>query len=202
MTGLLAPSGERFLPELCRIAELAVATAILTRERVTTAVTTAERTAVLAEYSREAARLAVEVAIGAPRALVPPIDGEDAAALAARLRHVVVVTRSAALLAGMMGSGPRVATHLADLLVETADSLEGGVVTLTDRTRAVDFARDVRRLARDGERVYIHAVGSLVATASAIDAVREYEICAAFRESFAACNAAATLVETIGLKRL
>jgi hypothetical protein len=202
MTGRLAPSGHRFLPELSRIAELAVATATLARDRLTTAVDAGADAVFLAEQSREADRLAADVTTGAPRALVPPIEAEDAAALAAGLRDVVAATRSAARFAGMIRPGPPVVVALADLLVETADSLEGGVATLTDRTRAVAFARDVRRLAREGERAYVDAVASLLTTAPAtLDAVHDREMCIALRESLRASKAAATLVERIALKR-
>lgn len=202
MPGRLAPSGHRFLPELSRIAELAVATATLARERLTSAVTTRDTAVLLVEQSREAGRLAADVTTGAPRALVPPIDGEDAAALAACLREVVAATRSAARFAGMIQPGPPVVAFLADLLVEATDSLEGGVATLTDRTRAVAFARDVRRLAREGERAYIDAVASLMTTAPAtLDLVRDREMCRALRESLRASGVAAALVERVALKR-
>lgn len=202
MTGRLAPSGDRFLSELSRIAQLAVDTAVCARERVTTGRSTPDDTALLAEHFLEADRLAAEVTNGASRALVPPIDGEDAAALAARLRGVVVATNSAARLAGMVPSGPPVAPLLADLLVEATDSLEGAATTLTDRTRAVVFARNVRQLVREGERAYVDAVASLLTTTpTALDAVCHREICGELRGALRACTVAATLVECVALKR-
>jgi hypothetical protein len=202
MTGRLAPSGDRFLSELSKIAQLAVDTAVCARERLTTGVSTPEDAALFAERFREVDRIATEVTTGASRALVPPIDGEDAAALAARLRDVVVAARSAARLAGMIPSIPTVAPLLADLLVEATDSLEGGATTLTDRANAVAFARNVRCVVCEGERAYIDIVASLLTTSpAALDAVRQREMYSELRVALHACALAGTLVESIALKR-
>lgn len=204
MTGRLAPSGRRFLPELSALAEHAVAAAGVLRERLGSTVGRPGHVAALAALAREADRLASAVTDGAARALVPPIDGDDASELASRLRDVVGATGSAGRLVNAIRPGlpDAIATALADLLVGAADSLEGAAATLTDPARAVEFARDVRRLARDGERAYAEAIGALLTTApDAVGAVRQGEMYRSLRESLRACARAAAVVEHIALKR-
>ena len=160
MAGRLVPSGRRFLPELSMIAELGVAAAGALRERLASAIGRPDHAAALAAHAREADRLAAALAIGAPHALVPPIDGEDATELASRLRDVVEATRRLGRLAdAICPELPNAGVaYLADLLVQAADSLEGAAATLTDRSSALDFAHDVRRLGREGERAFVDAM--------------------------------------------
>jgi uncharacterized protein Yka (UPF0111/DUF47 family) len=204
MTGRLAPSGRRFLPELSMIAELAVAAAGIVRDRLRSRIGLPHHAADLAAHAREADQIAATVTTGAPHALVPPIDGEDATALAWRLRGVVDAARGVGRLADTIGpdlADERVA-RLADLLVQAADSLEGAVATLTDRFRTLDFATDVRRLRREGDRAYAEAMGALLAAApEPIGAVRQAEMYRTLRESLRACARAAAFVERIALKR-
>ena len=204
MTGRLAPSGQQFLPELRTIAELAVVAARVVHDRLVSGTGRAGYTVDLAAHAREADRLAAAVRTDASHALVPPIDGDDARDLAARLRDVVVAARRVSRLADTIRPDlpdARVA-HLADLFVQAADSLEGAAATLTDRSRAIDFARDVTRLGREGRRTYAEAMGALLAAApDALGAVRQGEVYRALRECVGACAEAAALVERIALKR-
>lgn len=204
MAGRLAPSGRRFLPELSMIAELGVAAAGTLRERLASALGRPDHAAALAAHAREADRLAAALAIDAPHALVPPIDGEDATELASRLRDVVEAARRLCRLAdAICPELPNAGVaYLADLLVQAADSLEGAAATLTDRSRALDFAHDVRRLGREGEQAFVEALGALLAGApDPLAAVRQVEMYRTLRESLDACVRAAGLVERITLKR-
>lgn len=204
MTRRLAPSGRLFLPELSKIAELAVDAAGLLRERLGSAIARPEHVAALAAAAREADRLAAAVTTGAPHALVPPIDGDDATELGSRLRAVVDEARRTNRLADAIRPDlpDGTAARLADLLVQAADSLEGAVATMTDRSRALDFARDVRHLARDGERAYGDAMGALLAAApDPVGAVRQAEMYRALRGSLLLCARAVAPVERIALKR-
>src|SRR5687768_3436253 len=179
MEGRLAPSGRRFLPELSRIAGLGVAAAGVLRERLASATGRPDHATTLAAHAREADRLAAEVAFGAAHALVPPIDGEDATALASRLRDVVEAARRIGRLADAIRPDlPNVTVgHLAELLVHAADSLEGAAATMIDRSRGLDFAHDVRQLRRDGERAFVEAMGVVLAGApDPTAAVRQVEM--------------------------
>ena len=204
MAGRLAPSGQQFLPELSRIAELTVAAAGMLRDGLVSGTPGPDYAADLAAQVREAKQLAEIVAAHATSALVPPIDGEDAAEVAARLRDIVdAACRVSGLADAIRPDLPdaRVA-HLANLLVQAADSLEGAVVTLTDRSSAVDFADDVRQLSREGDRAYGEAMAALLATApDPVGAVRQAEIYRALCESLRACTRAAAVVGRIALKR-
>jgi uncharacterized protein len=200
----LAPSGRRFLPELSIIAQLGVAAAGALRERLAAATGRPDHAAALAAHAREADRLAAAVAIGAPHALVPPIDGEDAAGLASCLRDVVEAVRRVGRLADTVHPElPNASVaHLADLLVQAADSLEGAAATLTDRSRVLDFAYDVRRMEREGERASVEAMGVLLAARpDPLSAVRQLEMYRTLRDSLHACARAAGLTERIALKR-
>jgi hypothetical protein len=204
MAGRLAPSGQQFLPELSMIAELGVAAAGTLRERLASAIRRPDHAAALAAHAREADRLAAALAIDAPHALVPPIDGEDATELASRLRDVVEAARRVGRLADTVHPDLPNASlaHLTELLVQAADSLEGAAATLTDRARALDFAHDVRQLRREGERAFVEEMGVLLAAApDPLGAVRQLEMYRTLRESLHACVRAAGLVERITLKR-
>lgn len=186
------------------IAELGVAATAALRERLFNRTGQPDYAAALTAHAREAGRVAAAVAADAPRALVPPIDGEDAADLASRLREVVEAARRTSRLADLIRPDLPNATvaHFADLVVQAADSLEGAVATLTDRTRALDFARDVRRLRHEGELTFVEATGLLVTAApDALGAVRQVAMYRALRESLRSCAHAAGLVERIALKR-
>jgi hypothetical protein len=204
MTGRLAPSGQQFLPELLMLGEIAIAAAEVIRDRLASPVGRREHADALDAHAQKADRLAAGVAIDAPRALVPPIDAEDAARLARYLRDAVAATRRvgfAADLARPTLPDPR-ATPLAELLVQAADSLEGAAASLTDRFRALDFAGDVRLLNHEGERAYVEAMGALLAAApGGLGAVRQAELYRALRESLRACGRASALVESIAFKR-
>ena len=184
--------------------ELAVAAAGSLRDRISHPIGRPDHAAALAAHLREADRLAAVVTTGAPHALVPPIDREDAAELAARLRDVVDAVRRASRLADMIRPDlpDATATLLADLLVQAADSLEGAVVTLTDRFRVLDFAGDVRQTAREGERAYGQAMGVLLAAGpDPLSVLRLSETYRALRAALRACARAAGPVERVVLKR-
>ena len=205
MEARLAPSGRRFLPELSTLAELAIAAAGVLRERLDSAIGRPDHVAALAAHVREADRLAAAVTNAAAHALVPPIDGDDATELALCLRDVVETTRRINRLADAMRPGLPDATvsQVADLLVQAVDSLEGAAATLTDRSRALDFASDVRRLAREGDRAYADALGGSLLTAATdpVAAVRQAEMNRLLCEALRACARAAAPVERIALKR-
>jgi uncharacterized protein Yka (UPF0111/DUF47 family) len=202
--GRLAPSGGAFLPELSTIAAAAVAAATVLRARLASAIGERHHRAELATYAHQAQTLAAAVTTGVPRTLVPPIDGEDAAELASRLRVVVDGVHRAGRLADLVRpdlSDANVA-HLADLLVQATDSLEGAVATLMERTGALDFASDVRRLAGGGDRAHGEAMGALLASApDPLGAVRQVEMYDALRDSLGDCSGAVAVVERIVLKR-
>jgi diadenosine tetraphosphatase ApaH/serine/threonine PP2A family protein phosphatase len=204
LMGRLAPSGRAFLPELSKIGEIAVAAAMVLRDRLDFAVARPDHRADLARCAREAASLATAVTLGAARALVPPIDGEDATALASRLRAVVGSLYRVARVADVVRPVLPDATvaDLADLLVGATDSLGGASATLTEPSRALDFAGDVRRIARAGDIAYGQAMGSLLASApDSLGAVRQAEIYGALRKSLRDCARAVVPVERIVLKR-
>ena len=203
MTVRLAPSARRFLTELSTIAELAVDAARALRNRLESGVDHGHA-AGLAARAREADRLVAALMMDAPRALVPPIDGEDATRLASGLREIVDAVRGIGRLADALRPdlpAPSV-VRLADLLVQATDSLEGAAATLTDPSDAFNFASDVRRVRREGDRAYIEAMSALLAAApDPLDAVRQAEMYRALRDSLRTCVRAAAAVERIALKR-
>jgi|SRR5688500_4352744 len=200
----LAPSGQLFLPELMMIAETAVAAAGVLRDRLGSGGDASDYERDLEARARTARALAAAVMTGATQALVTPIDREDAARLASRLREVVDAAHRVCALADAINPALPDAwvAHLADLLVDAADSLEGAALTVTDRSRALDFAAEVRRLERRGDRAYTEAMGALLTDApDSLDALRQSGMYRALRESLRGCGAAAALVERIVLKR-
>jgi uncharacterized protein len=204
MAGRLAPSGRVLLPELTMIAETAVAATGVLRERLGAVGGPSDYERDLAERARSARSLAAAVVMGATHALVTPIDREDVTRLASRLGEVVDAAHRVCALADAINPALPDAwvARLANLLVDAADSLEGAAATVTDRSRALDFAAEVRRLERRGDRAYIEAMGALLTDApDSLDAVRQSGMYRALRESLRACGTAAALVERIVLKR-
>ena len=202
--GRLAPSGRAFLAELSLVAENAAAAAAVLRERLESASECDGQRAELATYAREADALAARVTTGVPDAMMPPIDGEDATELASRLRVVVKGMHRLGRLADVVRPSLPDATVvlLADLLVQATDSVEGAAATMTQRSSALDFAADVRRVAREGDRAYAEAVGALLAAGSnPLDVVRQAAIYGALRDSLCDCRAAVAVIERVVLKR-
>jgi uncharacterized protein Yka (UPF0111/DUF47 family) len=201
----LTPSAGQFLPELSMLAELAVESAASLRVRLADRIDHAAAGDDLCAGERAAYELALTVMADAPRALVPPIDGDDATELAWRLHGVVdAIRRAAAVDASLRPMLPDVGvTQLIDLLVEAVDSLEGAAATVTDKSRALSFASDARRIGRQGDRVYVDAmVGVLLSKMpDPLRALRQAEIYRTLREGLRACERAAASVERIALKQ-
>ena len=200
----LAPSGRAFLPELSLLAEHAAAAAAVLRGRLDPGSRGAGHPTNVAAHASEADSLAAAVTKSSSQALVPPIDREDATDLASHLRVVVNGLHRLGRLAHTVGSFVPDAegVRLADLLVQATDSLEGAAATMTERSSALDFAYDVRHVAREGDRVYVEAIGALLsATPDSLDAVRQAEMYAALLESLRDCAAAVAVIERVVLKR-